>query len=254
MAMTQYKSALITGASAGIGAALATALAAPGTVLHLSARDLNRLEATAAACRAKGATVFPRAIDVRDAAAMADWIAAAAPLDLAVANAGIAASGDPNATRDIFATNLDGALNTMLPAMAAMRAQPPGADGLRGRIAVIASIAAFLAMPESPAYSASKAAIDNWTVASARSARKAGVQLTSVCPGFIRTAMTAKNTAPMPGLMTADQAAGIILRGIAAGRVRLAFPWWIATIARLAGLLPPRVLGKLLPDPTGGHS
>jgi short-subunit dehydrogenase len=244
---------LITGASSGIGAALATTLAAPGCVLHLSARDAGRLEATAAACRAKGATVWPVAMDVRDAQAMAAWIGAAGSLDLVIANAGIAASGDPNATREIFATNLDGALNTVLPALAAMRAQPVGPDGVRGRIAVIASIAAFLALPESPAYSASKAAIDNWTVGSARGARRDGIHLTSVCPGFIRTTMTARNAAPMPGLMTAERAAAIILRGIAAGRVRLAFPWWMAATTRIVGLLPPRLLGKLLPEHDGGH-
>ena len=251
--MTQYKSVLITGASSGIGAALATALAAPGNVLHLSARNVGRLEATTAACRSKGATVLPVAMDVRDVQAMATWIAAADRLDLVIANAGIAASGDPNATREIFATNLDGALNTVIPAMEVMRSQPAGADGVRGRIAVIASIAAFLALPESPAYSASKAAIDNWTVASARSARRDGIHLTSVCPGFISTAMTTGNTAAMPGLMTAERAAAIILRGIAAGRIRLAFPWWMAATARIVGLMPPRLLGKLLPEHDGGH-
>jgi short-subunit dehydrogenase len=245
--MTHYKSALITGTSSGIGAALAIAVASPGAILHLSARDVSRLDATAAACRARGAIVHPRAMDVRDAEAMTAWIQAAAPLELVIANAGIAPGGNADAARDVFATNLNGALNAVLPAMDAMRAQPPGPDGVRGRIAVIASIAAFVMLPESPAYSASKTAVDAWTVASARSARAAGIQLTSVCPGFIRTAMTARNTAPMPGLMDPERAAAIILRGIAAGRVRLAFPWWLAAVARIVGLLPPRLLGKLLP-------
>jgi len=251
--MTQYKSVLITGASSGIGAALATAVAAPGTTLHVSGRDLGRLEATAAACRARGATVQPRAMDVRDAAAMEAWIAEAAPLDLVIANAGIGAGADGNDTNDIFATNLHGALNAMIPAMTAMRGQAEGPDGIRGRIAVVSSIVAFLAVPDSGAYCGSKAAIDIWTVASARSARKAGIQLTSVCPGFIRTAMTARNTAFMPGLMDPERAAAIILRGIAAGRVRLAFPWWMGALARIVGLLPPRLLGKLLPETAGGN-
>ena len=249
--MTQYKSVLITGASSGIGAALAVSLAAPGTTLHLCAREVGRLEATTAACRARGAMVHPCAMDVRDAAAMEAWITAAAPLDLVVANAGISAGGTKDLTRDIFGVNLDGALNTVLPAMAAMRAQPRGSDGFRGRIAVIASIVAFIPVPDSAAYCASKAAIDTWTVASARSARRAGIQLTSVCPGFIRTAMTARNTGFMPGLMAPDRAAAIILRGIAAGRIRLAFPWWMGALARIVGLLPPRLLGKLLPDTAG---
>ena len=252
--MTPYRSALITGASSGIGEALAIALAAPGVTLHVSGRDQARLDLVATACRNRGATVAPHVIDVRDATAMRAWITSAGPLGLVIANAGISAgsgamTGEPSeTTRAILATNLDGALNTIFPAMAIMRRQPVEPDGWRGRIGVIASIAAFVAVPDSAAYSASKAAIDIWTVASARGARAEGIHLTSLCPGYIRTAMTARNRFPMPGLMEADRAAGVILRSIAAGRVRVAFPWWMALAARLSGLLPPRVLGMLLPD------
>ncbi len=260
--MTQYRSVLITGASSGIGEALSHTLSAPGVTLHLSGRDAARLETVAAACRARGATVHPQVIDVRDQAAMEAWIAQAAPLDaapldLVVANAGIA-SGEGRTggeklerTRDIFGTNVDGMLNTVLPAMTVMAAQPAGPDGLRGRIAVIASVAAFMAIPDSAAYSASKAAADAWTVASARGARARGIQLTSVCPGYIRTALTARNEFPMPGLMDADRAAGVILRGIAAGRIRLVFPWWMGLLTRMLGLLPPGLTGKLMPNRTG---
>ncbi len=256
--MAHYRSVLITGASSGIGEALAHALAAAGVTLHLSGRDAARLHRVAEACRQRGATVAEQIIDVRDTAAMEAWIGGAGRLDLVVANAGIAAgSGRTDgerlaSTRDILGTNIDGTLNTVLPAMEAMRTQPLGADGYRGRIAVIASIAAFVAIPGSPAYCASKAAIDTWTVASARAARTAGIGLTSVCPGYIRTPMTDRNRFPMPGLMEADKAAGIILRGIAAGKIRIAFTWWMAALARIGGLMPPRILGKLLPTPPGG--
>ncbi len=255
--MTHYRSVLITGASSGIGEALSHALSAPGVSLHLSGRDATRLETVATACRARGAEVHPQIIDVRDQTAMEAWIDAAGPLDLVVANAGIA-SGEGRTggerlerTRAIFGTNVDGMLNTVLPAMAVMAAQPAGADGLRGRIAVIASVAAFMAIPDSAAYSASKAAADAWTVASARGARARGIQLTSVCPGYIRTALTARNDFPMPGLMDADRAAGVILRGLAAGRIRLVFPWWMGFLTRMLGLLPPGLTGKLMPNRTG---
>jgi len=177
-----------------------------------------------------------------------------------VANAGLSAgtgNGRPESaaqTRTVFAVNLDGVLNTVLPALAAMRAQAPGPGGVRGRIGVVASIAGFVAAPGAPAYCASKAAVDAWTVAAAATARRQGVQLTSLCPGYVRTAMTAANRFPMPGLMGADRAARIMLRGIAAGRRRVVFPWWIGLAARLVGLLPPRLSGALLAIPPGKGS
>lgn len=249
--MAHYRSALLTGASGGIGRALALGLAAPGVVLHLGGRDAARLDAVAAACRTRGADAQPCAGDVCDAAAMADWIAASSPLDLVIANAGISAGTRGGAetaaqTRAVFGVNLDGMLNTVLPALAAMRAQPAGADGVRGRIAVVASIAAFVAAPGAPSYAASKAAADRWTVATAAAVRPLGVRMTSLCPGYIRTPMTAGNRFPMPGLMDADRAAGIMLHGIAAGRLRVAFPWWIAAAARLVGALPPALGLRLL--------
>jgi len=255
--MTRFRSVLITGASSGIGRALALALAGAGVTLHLSGRDSARLADAAAACRGRGAAVHEAVLDVRNAGAMAAWIEGAGRLDLVVANAGVSAGtvdGSPESpaqTRAIFATNLDGALNTVLPAMAAMARQAPGPDGVRGRIAVMASIAAFVAVPGAASYSASKAAVDAWTVATARGARSQGVLLTSVCPGYIRTAMTAANRFRMPGLMDADRAAGIILRGIARGRSRVAFPWWIAAASRIVGLLPPGVTGRLLATQPG---
>jgi short-subunit dehydrogenase len=249
--MDNIRTALITGASSGIGAALAVALAAPGVTLHLSGLNPARLEAVAQTCRGRGGIVTTTTLDVRDADAMAAWIGGAGQLDLVVANAGISGrSGDGAAetadqARAIFETNLGGVLNTVLPAMVVMAEQLPGAGGVRGRIAAIASIAAFVAAPDSAAYCASKAAVDSWIVASAPEARHRGIALTSICPGFIRTAMTAGNRFPMPGLVEADRAAHIILRGVAEGRVRVVFPWWMGLAARIAGLLPPRMVAAV---------
>lgn len=243
--------ALITGASSGIGAALAVVLARPGVTLHLSGRDAARLEAIADACRKQGAVANARVLDVRDVDAMAAWVRGAGQLDLVVANAGVSGrsrdGGPENAehTRAIFDINLDGVLNTVLPAMAVMAQQPPGVDGVRGRIAVVASIAAFMAAPDSAAYCASKAAVHGWVLATAFEARKRGIVLTSICPGFIRTAMTSGYQFPMPGIMDAKRAASIILRGVAAGRLRIVFPWWMGFAARFAGLLPPRLMASV---------
>lgn len=246
------RSVLISGASSGIGAALALACAAPGTTLHLAGRDRDRLDAVAAACRSHGAAVLPRTLDVRDADAVASWVAAAGRLDLVIANAGIGGGiddGGPESAeqvRAIFGINLDGALNVVLPALSAMAVQAVGEGGVRGRIAAVASIAAFVPAPGAPSYCASKAALDAFMVGTAASARRVGIAMTSICPGYIRTPMTAANAFPMPGLMDADRAARIILRGVAAGKRRVAFPWWLAALARMVALLPPGALAGLL--------
>lgn len=251
---------LITGASAGIGRALAIALAAPSVRLHLGGRDAARLEAVAALCRARGAEAVCRVIDVADAEAMASWLGLSGRLDLVIANAGIGAGSEdgrpePAAqVRQIFRTNLDGALNTILPALALMERQSPGLDGLRGRIAVIASIAAFVPGPNAASYCASKAALDRWTVATAHHAQALGIAITSVCPGYVRTDMTARNRFPMPGIMSAERAAALILKGVWAGKRRVAFPWWLAGLARCVGALPPRWSGALLAMPPGKAS
>ncbi|WP_376095989.1 SDR family NAD(P)-dependent oxidoreductase [Roseomonas sp. CCTCC AB2023176] len=245
-----WRSAAVTGASSGIGAALARALAVPGRVLHLAGRDPGRLAAVATACRAAGAEVREATFDVRDAAACEAWIDGAGRLDLVVANAGTSAgTGDgresPAQVREVFAVNLDGALNVMLPAIEAMRAQGPGTDGVRGRVAGIASIAAFLASPGAPAYCASKAALQRWIEASEPVLRREGVRLHAVCPGFVRTPMTARNRFPMPFLMEAEEAARRTLAGIAAGRVRIVFPRATYAAARAAGLVPVGWLGGM---------
>ena len=235
---------LLTGASSGIGHALARRLAGPDVTLHLGGRDRSRLDAVAAECRAKGATASPQVVPVTDAAAMRAWISNAGPLDLVIANAGISGGfgsdklESAEQTRAIFATNLDGMLNTVLPAMEVMALQPPDTRGVRGRIAVVASLAAFLPGPTAPAYHASKAAADSWVVGTSASARRQGIRMTSLCPGFIDTPMTASNPFPMPGIMSADRAAGLMLRAIRLDMPRYAFPGWVAASARLSALLP----------------
>ena len=238
-----WSAVLVTGASSGIGRALAEACAAPGVTLHLSGRDAPRLEAAAESCRGRGATVQTRILDVRDAQAMAAWIAGAGRLDLVIANAGVSAgTGDAtepaDQSRRIFDINVTGVLNTALPALEVMAGQEPGADGVRGRIAIIASIAAFIAAPGAPAYCASKAAVQRWAEALDGTECARGIRLHAVCPGYIRTPMTARNSFPMPFMMDAEEAARRTLRGIARGRTRVAYPWPTYAMARFFGALP----------------
>jgi NAD(P)-dependent dehydrogenase (short-subunit alcohol dehydrogenase family) len=244
MAAWPWSRVLVTGASSGLGRALAEACAAPGVTLHLSGRDPARLGGAASACRARGAAVHEAVLDVTDAGAMAGWIGGAGRLDLVIANAGVSggtggATEPADQVQRIFATNVTGVLNTALPAIEAMAGQPPGPDGLRGRVAVIASVAAFVAAPGAPAYCASKSAVQRWAEALDATERARGIRLHAVCPGYIRTPMTARNPFPMPFLMDAEEAARRTLSGIARGRVRVAYPLPLYLAARLAGGLPP---------------
>ncbi|MCE2575691.1 SDR family oxidoreductase [Komagataeibacter sp. FNDCR2] len=243
-------SILITGASSGIGRGLALALARPGRILHLGGRNTHNLKEVATRCIARGAEVRVRVQDVREQAGMDAWITTAGPLDLVFACAGITASTqggedaphEPDAQiRRMFATNVDGVINTVLPALAVMRGQPRGHDGMRGRICAMSSVAGLVAFPGTPSYCASKAAVDRFMVATGGNMARAGILLSSVCCGFVATPMTAGNTFPMPGLTQTGDAVRAILSGVARGRQRISFPWWLAAGSRFMDLLPIRV-------------
>ncbi len=245
--MKAPRSILITGASSGIGAALARGYAAPGITLSLCGRDAGRLDQVVAACRAAGAAVDGRILDVTDTDAVQSWIErcdADAVLDLVIANAGVsggAKGGGESATqaRRIFATNFDGVMNTVLPALPLMQGRG------RGQIAIMSSIAAFRGSPGAPAYSASKAAVRSWGEALRGALARDGIEVSVICPGFVESRMTADNAFPMPFLMTADKAAGIIRRGLARNRGRIAFPFPMYFMAWLVAAMPA-VLGDRL--------
>lgn len=231
---------LITGASSGIGAALARYYAGPETRLALGGRDLPRLEQIAAACQGRGATVEPKAIDVTDRATMREWILSAdseMPLDLVVANAGTGVDEgfgrqSESLARPIFAVNIDGVLNTAYPAMERM------VDRGRGQIVFMSSLAGYRGFPDAPAYSASKAAVKALAEAWRGALAARGVRVSVICPGFIKTPLTARNPSPMPFLMSAERAAGIIAAGIARNRARIAFPWPMVLASWLVSVVP----------------
>lgn len=243
---------LITGASSGLGAALARTYAAPGVTLFLGGRDPARLEAVAESCRAVGARVEARCCDVTAAAELAAWIVqcdSLAPLDLVIANAGLSAGtggggeSDPQ-TRAIFAVNLDGVLNTVLPAVELMRPRRTG------QIAIMSSLAGFRGLGSAPAYCASKAAVRVWAEGLRGALAGEGLTVSVICPGFVATPMTDVNHFPMPWLWSAERAAAYIHRELRRGRGRIAFPAPLAVLAWLAAALPDRLsdcLSRFLP-------
>jgi short-subunit dehydrogenase len=242
------KSILITGASSGIGEALALAYARPGAELALTGRNAARLDAVAGACRDAGAATATALIDVTGREAMARWIGevdAAAPLELVIANAGISAGtgrlGETDAqARQIFAVNFDGVMNTVLPALDGFRARR------RGQVAIVSSLAGFRGIPGAPAYCASKAAVKVWGEALRGHLAPEGIGVTVVCPGFVKSRMTAVNKFPMPLLMEVDRAAAIIQRGLARNKARIAFPRRLAAAVWLLAALPPALTDPLL--------
>jgi short-subunit dehydrogenase len=238
------RSVLITGASSGIGAALARVYAAPGRRLALSGRDAERLRAVAASCRAAGADVVAETLDVRDRDAMAGWIGeldARWTLDLVVANAGIDSTGLDEAERSyaIFSVNVGGVFNTVLPALARMRARG------RGQIAIVSSLAGYHGVPGAVDYAASKAAVRVWGEGLRRRHRHEGVRVSVICPGFVESRITAGNRFRMPWLWPAERAARAIRRGLERNRGLIAFPWPLRLVAYLTTLLPSVWLDRL---------
>ncbi|WP_096704096.1 SDR family NAD(P)-dependent oxidoreductase [Magnetospirillum sp. 15-1] len=245
--MTRFASVLISGASSGLGAGLARAHAAPGVTLHLSGRDMARLAEVAGQCRAKGADVHTTRLDVTDQAATAGWVEASEalrPLDLIIANAGISAGtggGGETAgqTRAIFAVNVDGVFNMVMPAIPLLRARR------RGQIGIMSSLAGFRGFPGAPAYCASKAAVRVWGEGLRGELAPLGIGVSVICPGFVDTPMTAVNRFAMPFLVDVERASRIMAGGLARNRGRIAFPWPMHLMARIAGCLPSALMDRI---------
>jgi len=243
-----FDSILITGASSGLGEALALAAAGPGRHLWLTGRNDTRMNAVALECRSKGAEVTAMVLDVTDQGAMASFVEQAddiQQLDLVIANAGISGGtgggGESDAqAREIFDINVSGVLNTIHPAMERMRPRR------RGQIAVMSSLAAFRGFPGAPAYSASKASVKVYAEALRGALAGDGIGVSAICPGFVKSRMTAVNDFPMPFLMEADKAARIILDGLQKNRTVIAFPWPMYLAVSFLSILPPALTVRLL--------
>ncbi len=242
----------ITGASSGIGAALARSYAGRGDACVLVSRRLDVLDTL------QQSLVSPDlhrclVADVTDAAALAEvaktTIDASGLPDIVIANAGISVGTSTEiasnlaAFRRVIETNLIATVATFGPFIAAMKAKPR-AGGYR--LVVIASVAGIRGLPGAGAYSASKAAVIAYAESLRIELRGSGIRVVIVAPGFIDTPMTVGNPYPMPFLMNVDRFADQAVRVIDAGRSFAVIPWQMGWLAWLLRVLPDRLLDAAL--------
>jgi short-subunit dehydrogenase len=225
--------------------------------LFLCGRNRERLEGVAEGCRKEGAAaVYAEVLDVNDAEAARDWLVRSdsiAPLERIFSNAGIGTGIEDEANvRQTWATNVGGNINIVLPAINIFRARKVG-DYPHRQILVTSSIAGYGPIASCPAYSGSKAAMKTWALALRGMLKKEGIKVSAICPGFVRSRITDRNTCPMPFFMEADKAARIILKRADKNVGLIAFPWPMRLATWFLSILPFRVnefINSLLPEKT----
>ena len=243
------KTVFLTGASSGIGEALAIALAKKGATLGLLARREELLAEIAAKCEVEGgkASIFP--CDVVDS----DGVAAAANkfrdefghIDIMIANAGIGGNNketrdyEPTAVKKLIDINLLGAVNTIHAVL------PQMLERGSGHLVAISSLAGFRGLPKSAAYSASKAAMTAFFESVRLDVAERGIDVTIIQPGFIRTPLTAGREKKIPFLMDLDDAIPHFVRAIENKKKFAAFPWQLATIVRLGKIMPASIYDRI---------
>jgi short-subunit dehydrogenase len=237
---------VITGASSGIGTALARHYARKGAVLGLIARRKTALEELATQL---STPVQIYAADVRDAvalqAAAADFMARHGCPDIVIANAGVSTGTltefpeDLAAFQEVLDINVVGMVQTFQPFIAAMR------DARRGALVGIASVAGYRGLPGAAAYSASKAAAISYLESVRVELRASGVKVITICPGYIATPMTAQNPYAMPFILSADESARKFAGVIESGKTFAVIPWQMAIIARVMRILPNWLYDRL---------
>jgi short-subunit dehydrogenase len=236
----------ITGASTGIGAALARHYARADTSIGLFARRRDLLETLASSLPGRTA-IYPS--DISDTAALGaaaeDFITRFGAPDLVIANAGISVGTRGDELQDIdklqrvLAVNVTGLAATLAAFAPAMRAAG------EGTLCGIASVAGFRGIPGAGAYSSSKAAAIAWLEALRNELAGSGVSVVTICPGYIDTPMTQVNKYPMPFLISADDAAARFARAIAAKRRLAVIPWQMALVSLLLRALPGALYDRL---------
>ncbi|MBO5906345.1 MAG: SDR family NAD(P)-dependent oxidoreductase [Kiritimatiellae bacterium] len=249
------KNVLITGASSGIGEALAKECAKRGDTLFLCGRNNERLQAVADACRSLGGVVYAETIDVTKKDDVEAWVKkcdSIAQIELVFCNAGVSTGEEIEKNiRKTFDINVGGVVNVVLPTIEVFRkrANELSNPGLR-HIIIISSIAGYGPLKSCPSYSATKSCVKTWGLALRGMLKREGIRVSVICPGFIRSRITDKNTCPMPFFMEADKAARIILRRVDKNVGLIAFPWPMRLATWILSILPYKcneILNSILP-------
>jgi short-subunit dehydrogenase len=241
---------LITGATGGIGAALARGYAQSGRTLVLHGRDASRLALLSRECELRGAQVHAVTFDLRDAVATIAALRSLSSqhvIDLVIANAGVSRelgagleAESWEVAREVLAVNVDGAIATVAGVLPAMRRRGGG------QIAIVSSLAAYFGLPVTPAYCASKAALKVYGEAMRGRLASQGIAVNVVMPGFVRTPMNKGVPGATPFLMSPEQAATRIRRGLERNRARIAFPRRLAWVMWLLSVLPAALSQRLV--------
>lgn len=236
---------VISGASSGLGRALARHYAGLGATLGLIARRADLLETLAA--ELPGASTY--VADVRDAGAMQaasrDFMRRYGCPDIVIANAGISSgtlteyAEDSEVFESILATNVIGMVNLFQPFISVMRTAG------QGSLVGIASVAGYRGLPGSGAYSASKAAAISYLESLRVEMHHNGVSVITICPGYVATPMTANNPFRMPFILTAEEVAEKIVRIIENKVLFIVIPWQMAIVARVLKFLPNFLYDRL---------
>ncbi len=249
MSKTVMRVVFITGASSGIGAALGEFYARKGTTLALLARDIAGLRTVSEKCRSNGATVYEYVADVTDIEAMracvADLLGRVEGIDIVIANAGIRGEEDVDCqdttiAEEIMRVNFFGVINTFSPFIQSMKSIN------HGQLVAISSIASFRGTPNSGAYSASKAAVNVWTESLRLRLISHGIGITTICLGFVNTAMTAELPFWLPGVLSPEKAAELIACSIDKRARVVILPWQSRFIWTGFRILPGVLYDKLI--------
>lgn len=237
---------LVTGASRGIGRAVALNFAARGARLLLLGRDRISLNNVAEQCRRAGGSATLLLVDIQDAEEMKARLLdldSQHPIDLIIANAGVTSGpsilGGTEPWQDLQAvarTNFLGTLNTVAPLLDNMIARKSG------QIAIVGSLAATGRLPFCPSYSAAKAGIETYGRALRRALKQHDIKVNVVSPGYVETAMSQRIVGSKPFMMTAEKAAEIIYRGLRKNKAHIVFPRRLGWLTALSALLPEPAL------------